>query len=222
MNLIPSTAQRRRWFEIVISGLIIPTYLRLYFSDIARGQAKNPNHNLIQFAALLSRLVCMFQDSVPDGSYNDPFLSSVCTIWTDVKLLIGFHQFAGGARDHCKSGTNKDTCLDLWYQKGTPFWRTCQFYWNGKRLNPRTSASFIWQFHFTVAVDAISNHFWDLYASEPSSDSSPKPYRRQYYWFFDLFSPRSCRRWTVGYFGKQSPKHYFGFQHAGQNSLESG
>ena len=55
VNLIPSTAQRRRWFEIVISGLIIPTYLRLYFSDIARGQAKNPNHNLIQFAALLSQ-----------------------------------------------------------------------------------------------------------------------------------------------------------------------
>ena len=27
VNLIPSTAQRRRWFEIVISGLIIPTYL---------------------------------------------------------------------------------------------------------------------------------------------------------------------------------------------------
>ena len=28
VNLIPSTAQRRRWFEIVISGLIIPTYLQ--------------------------------------------------------------------------------------------------------------------------------------------------------------------------------------------------
>ena len=55
VNLIPSTAQRRRWFEIVISGLIIPTYLRLYFSDIARGQAKNPNHNIIQSAALLSQ-----------------------------------------------------------------------------------------------------------------------------------------------------------------------
>ena len=23
-------------------------------------------------------LICMFQDSVPAGSYNDPFLSSVC------------------------------------------------------------------------------------------------------------------------------------------------
>ena len=28
VNLIPSTAQRRRWFEIVISGLIIPMYLQ--------------------------------------------------------------------------------------------------------------------------------------------------------------------------------------------------
>ena len=28
VNLIPPTAQRRRWFEIVISGLIIPTHLR--------------------------------------------------------------------------------------------------------------------------------------------------------------------------------------------------
>ena len=27
---------------------------------------------------IVSYLVCMFQDSVPAGSYNDPFLSSVC------------------------------------------------------------------------------------------------------------------------------------------------
>ena len=27
---------------------------------------------------VLSYLICMFQDSVPAGSYNDPFLSSVC------------------------------------------------------------------------------------------------------------------------------------------------
>ena len=26
----------------------------------------------------VSHLICMFQDSVPAGSYNDPFLSSVC------------------------------------------------------------------------------------------------------------------------------------------------
>ena len=26
----------------------------------------------------VSYLICMFQDSVPTGSYNDPFLSSVC------------------------------------------------------------------------------------------------------------------------------------------------
>ena len=27
---------------------------------------------------IVSCLICMFQDSVPAGSYNDPFLSSVC------------------------------------------------------------------------------------------------------------------------------------------------
>ena len=27
---------------------------------------------------VVSYLICMFQDSVPAGSYNDPFLSSVC------------------------------------------------------------------------------------------------------------------------------------------------
>ena len=27
---------------------------------------------------IVSFLICMFQDSVPAGSYNDPFLSSVC------------------------------------------------------------------------------------------------------------------------------------------------
>ena len=64
-------------------------------------------------------------------------------------------------------------------------------------------------------------NFDNLHASEPSSD-----FRRNHIadsiMFFDLFSPRSCRRRTMGYFGKQSPKHYFGFQHAGQNSMESG
>ena len=32
---------------------------------------------------IVSYLICMFQDSVPAGSYNDPFLSSVCVIMFD-------------------------------------------------------------------------------------------------------------------------------------------
>ena len=32
---------------------------------------------------IVSYLICMFQDSVPAGSYNDPFLSSVC-VWVCV------------------------------------------------------------------------------------------------------------------------------------------
>ena len=30
---------------------------------------------------IVSYLICMFQDSVPAGSYNDPFLSSVCPVY---------------------------------------------------------------------------------------------------------------------------------------------
>ena len=51
---------------------------------------------------------------------------------------------------------------------------------------------------------------------------SPKPYRRQHYIFFWPIFAETCRRRIMGYFVKQSPKHYFGFQHAGQNSMESG
>ena len=40
VNLIPSTAQRRRWFEIVISGLIIPTYLQV--SNFRQWQPAKP------------------------------------------------------------------------------------------------------------------------------------------------------------------------------------
>ena len=60
-----------------------------------------------------------------------------------------------------------------------------------------------------------------LHASEPSSDCR-RNHIADSIMFFDLFSPRPCRRRTMGYFGKQSPKHYFGFPHAGQNSMESG
>ena len=37
---------------------------------------------------VVSYLICMFQDSVPAGSYNDPFLSSVWNICKDVKLPV--------------------------------------------------------------------------------------------------------------------------------------
>ena len=41
-----------------------------------------------------SRLVCMFQDSVPAGSYNDPFLSSVCVCCHICIHLYTFVTFA--------------------------------------------------------------------------------------------------------------------------------
>ena len=37
---------------------------------------------------VVSYLICMFQDSVPAGSYNDPFLSSVCIYLYILYLII--------------------------------------------------------------------------------------------------------------------------------------
>ena len=42
----------------------------------------------------VSYLICMFQDSVPAGSYNDPFLSSVC--------VAGFCLLPGTCGDHAR------------------------------------------------------------------------------------------------------------------------
>ena len=73
----------------------------------------------------------------------------------------------------------------LWYHGWSP-WRTCQFYWNGKRLNPRTSTSSIWNFNLL--------HCWRNLESiltftcvRTFLSFSPKPCRRQYFWFFGLF-----------------------------------
>ena len=38
---------------------------------------------------VVSYLICMFQDSVPAGSYNDPFLSSVCFL-----VARGWHRLS--------------------------------------------------------------------------------------------------------------------------------
>ena len=38
---------------------------------------------------VVSYPICMFQDSVPAGSYNDPFLSSVCKMpFSEVTILF--------------------------------------------------------------------------------------------------------------------------------------
>ena len=57
-----------------------PIYLFIFDDDLGHG---NHSGELLLFVGcivnfIVSYLICMFQDSVPDGSYNDPFLSSVC------------------------------------------------------------------------------------------------------------------------------------------------
>ena len=46
---------------------------------------------------VVSFLICMFQDSVPAGSYNDPFLSSVC-------VSVCMHACMGGSMEGCMAG----------------------------------------------------------------------------------------------------------------------
>ena len=57
-----------------------PSYLFIFDDDLGHG---NHSGELLLFVGCIvnffvSYLICMFQDSVPAGSYNDPFLSSVC------------------------------------------------------------------------------------------------------------------------------------------------
>ena len=139
----------------------------------------------------------------------------VCTIWTDVKLLIGFHKFAGGGSRVQSLPPTKTLWLPWWYMAWSAM-RTCSSNFRnskGPSLEPQPQC-----YTICCTVVAIWNQFWNLHASEPFSD-----FRRNHIadsiMFFDLFSPRSCRRRTMGYFGKQSPKHHFGFQHAGQKTL---
>ena len=42
----------------------------------------------------------MFQDSVPAGSYNDPFLSSVCVCFCFVSVVVVL--FVVGRQQHCR------------------------------------------------------------------------------------------------------------------------
>ena len=63
--------------------IILSTLRRRYIifdDDLGHG---NHSGELLLFVGcivnfVVSYLICMFQDSVPAGSYNDPFLSSVC------------------------------------------------------------------------------------------------------------------------------------------------
>ena len=50
------------------------------------------------FFEFVSHLICMFQDSVPAGSYNDPFLSSVCVCVCENRYHTQYNSTVQGAR----------------------------------------------------------------------------------------------------------------------------
>ena len=87
----PKTCRRHySWFFCIISPnpcrrciwiiLSKPRRRLIFDDDLGHG---NHSGELLLFVGcfvnfIVSYLICMFQDSVPAGSYNDPFLSSVC------------------------------------------------------------------------------------------------------------------------------------------------
>ena len=59
-----------------------PIHLFIFDDDLGHG---NHSEERLLFVGcivifVVSFLICMFQDSVPAGSYNDPFLSSVISM----------------------------------------------------------------------------------------------------------------------------------------------
>ena len=74
---------------------------------------------------IVSYLICMFQDSVPAGSYNDPFLSSVCVsgylrfyiyIWLYMYVYIYTH-----------TCIQKKTAGFVWTSRGKITWSASGF-----------------------------------------------------------------------------------------------
>ena len=67
-----------------VFGLLYQHYDRRFLFDDEFGHG-NHSGELLLFVGcfvnfIVSYLICMFQDSVPAGSYNDPFLSSVISM----------------------------------------------------------------------------------------------------------------------------------------------
>ena len=71
VNLIPSTAQRRRWFEIVISGLIIPTYLQCpIFIFVVHGHRLSPEPACRPSKLFVLKLLRLF---IGDWAASEPW-----------------------------------------------------------------------------------------------------------------------------------------------------
>ena len=73
---------RRDIADDIIAGLFI-------LFDVVSGH-EDHSEELLLFVGcivnfIVSYLICMFQDSVPAGSYNDPFLSSVIPMVTPTR-----------------------------------------------------------------------------------------------------------------------------------------
>ena len=138
------------------------------------------------------------------------YMRGVCVYHLNrCKTSDWFSLVCRGRQGRCMAVANEAPCSWLGYGVwSTP--RTCFLrHSKGPSLEPQ-------QQYYTICctVVAIWNHFWLLHASEPSSD-----FRRNHdadsIMFFDLFSPRWCRRrlWVI--LGNNRRNIIVDSQHAG-------
>ena len=91
LSFSPKPGRRQySWFFGLFRRTMSPMYLDyfikttspIYTFDDVFGHGNHSGELLLFVGCIVnfvvSYLICMFQDSVPAGSYNDPFLSSVC------------------------------------------------------------------------------------------------------------------------------------------------
>ena len=132
--------------------------------------------------------VCVYHLNRCKTSY---WFSLICRGWMHGLAVI--HQ-----RRHCLS-------MVIWQRDAFVTYLLFFGHSKGPSLEPQQQC-----YTICCTVVAIWNQFYDLHASEPSSDLRRNHIADSIMVFY-LFSPKSCRRRTVGPFGKQSPKHYCGF-----------
>ena len=89
------------WLVFAVTSPMVLLLVYLFFLDV---DSEHEDHSevpllfvgcIVNF--IVSFLICMFQDSVPAGSYNDPFLSSVISMVTPTWChgAIGGNRFQG-------------------------------------------------------------------------------------------------------------------------------
>ena len=121
----------------------------------------------------------------------------------------------GAAGEHCSQRPTKTRQCSC---ENVP--AIFQFFVNGNRLSQVPACRL--NLHFFPALLSQSGIYFEIYLHQNLPQIFAETISPTVLWLFDIFSPRSCRRRTLGLFGNNRRNIIWDFQHAGQNSMDSG